>query len=98
MPLLRSRLPFARIRQLLLYSYFPVSQLVGKWVSHGRGPRGTGGTVPPKYLRLGDGPCIRPPNILRSSVCRMRAKAITHSKDMENLKRDRKNMKNMVDD
>src|SRR6218665_387450 len=28
-------------------------------------------------LRWGDGPCIRPPNILRSSVCRMRAKART---------------------
>jgi len=27
----------------------------------------TGGTVPPN-LRWGDGPCIGPPNILRSSV------------------------------
>jgi len=26
---------------------------------------GTGGTVPPKF-EVGDGPCIRPPNILRS--------------------------------
>src|SRR6218665_370726 len=33
-----------------------------------RRPRGTGGTVPQKNLRWGDGPCIRPPNILRSSV------------------------------
>ena len=28
---------------------------------------GTGGTVPPTF-QVGDGPCIRPPNILRSSV------------------------------
>ena len=33
----------------------------------GRRPRGTVGTVPPKF-EVGDGPCIRPPNILRSSV------------------------------
>ena len=33
----------------------------------GRKHRGTGGTVPPKF-EVGDGPCIRPPNILRSSV------------------------------
>ena len=32
----------------------------------GRRPRGTGGR-PPKF-EMGDGPCIRPPNILRSSV------------------------------
>src|SRR6218665_793468 len=36
-------------------------------------PRGgdlgrTGGMAPQKNLRWGDGPCIRPPNILRSSV------------------------------
>src|SRR6218665_1415105 len=36
-------------------------------VAHGRKPRGTGGTVPPKF-EVGDGPCIRPPNISRSSV------------------------------
>jgi len=35
--------------------------------SHGRRPRGDWGTVP-QNLRWGDGPCIRPPNILRSSV------------------------------
>ena|SRR6218665_116471 len=35
--------------------------------SQGRKPRETGGTVPPKF-EVGDGPCIRPPNILRSSV------------------------------
>src|SRR6218665_1522472 len=40
---------------------------------HGRKPRGTGGTPPPS-LRWGDGPCIRLPNILRSSVCRMTKK------------------------
>src|SRR6218665_3853812 len=27
-----------------------------------------GGTVPPKKFDVGDGPCIRPPNILRRSV------------------------------
>ena len=31
--------------------------------SQGRKPRGTGGTVPPKF-EVGDSPCIRPPNIL----------------------------------
>src|SRR6218665_4144382 len=41
---------------------------------HERRPRGTGGTVPPKF-EVGDGPCIRPPNILRSSSSvRMREK------------------------
>ena len=30
--------------------------------------RWIGGTVPPQKLRWGDGPCIRPPNISRSSV------------------------------
>src|SRR6218665_396808 len=29
---------------------------------------GLGGRFPPKILGAGDGPCIRPPNILRSSV------------------------------
>ena len=33
----------------------------------GRRPRGDWGTVPPKF-EVGDGPCIGPPNILRSSV------------------------------
>src|SRR6218665_3837223 len=33
----------------------------------GRRPRGTGGTVPPKF-EVGDRPCIGPPNILRSIV------------------------------
>jgi len=35
----------------------------------GRGLGGTGGwsLVPPKF-EVGDGPCIRPPNILRSTV------------------------------
>jgi len=37
---------------------------------------GLGGRSP-KNLRWEDGPCIRPSNILRSSVCRMRAKAQT---------------------
>src|SRR6218665_277919 len=36
----------------------------------------TWGNGPPKFEE-GDGPCIRPPNILRSSVCQMRAKART---------------------
>ena len=40
---------------------------------HGRRHRGDWGDGPPKF-EVGDGPCIRPPNILRSSVCRMRAK------------------------
>src|SRR6218665_346665 len=35
--------------------------------TQGRKPREDGGRFPPK-LRLGEGPCIRPPNILRSSV------------------------------
>ena len=34
---------------------------------HGRRLRGTGGTAPKKF-EVGDGPCIRPPNIFRSSV------------------------------
>jgi len=38
--------------------------------------RGTGGTVPPK-CEVVDGPCIRPAKVLRSSVCRMSAKART---------------------
>jgi len=33
----------------------------------GGGLKGSGGTVPPKS-DVGDGPCIRRPNILRSSV------------------------------
>src|SRR6218665_1296484 len=36
--------------------------------SHGRRLRGDWGTVPPKQFEVGDGPCIRPPNIWRSSV------------------------------
>jgi len=36
--------------------------------THGRKPRGYWKDSPPKTLRWGDGPCIRPPNILRSSV------------------------------
>ena len=36
-------------------------------MNQGRRPRGTGGRPPPKF-EVGDGPCIRPPNILRSSV------------------------------
>jgi len=44
---------------------------------HGRRPRATGGRSPQKNFRWGDGSCIRPPNILRSSVCRMPAKAPT---------------------
>jgi len=36
-------------------------------VNQGRRPRGTGA---PKKFEVGDGPCIRPPNILRSSVVR----------------------------
>jgi len=35
--------------------------------NQGRKPRGLGGRSP-QSLRWGDGPCIRPPNILRSSV------------------------------
>jgi len=35
-------------------------------VNQGRKPRGDWGTV--KVWGEGDGPCIRPPNILRSSV------------------------------
>ena len=34
---------------------------------HRRRPRRTGGDGPKKF-EVGDGPCIRPPNILRSSV------------------------------
>jgi len=35
--------------------------------SHGRRPSADWGDGPPKKLRWGDGSCIRPPNILRSS-------------------------------
>src|SRR6218665_3264207 len=39
------------------------------WLNtQGRKPRGGLGDGPPQSLRWGDGPCIRPPNILRSSV------------------------------
>ena len=38
------------------------------WLSQGRRPRGDWGDGPPTNLRWGNGPCIRPPNILRSSV------------------------------
>src|SRR6218665_46881 len=42
-------------------------QVIPEWSpQQRRGPRRTGGTVPPKFE--GKGPCIRPPNILRSSV------------------------------
>src|SRR6218665_3715739 len=34
---------------------------------HGRRPKGTGGQSP-QNVRWGDGPCIRPPNILSSVV------------------------------
>jgi len=34
----------------------------------GRRPRGTGGDGPPPKLEVGDGLCIDPPDILRSSV------------------------------
>src|SRR6218665_2210849 len=38
-------------------------------INHGRRPREDWGTVPPKKISDGgNGPCIRPPNILRSSV------------------------------
>src|SRR6218665_2726186 len=36
--------------------------------TQGRRPRGDWGDGPPQNLRWGDGPCIRPPNISRSSV------------------------------
>src|SRR6218665_2025692 len=39
-----------------------------KYVDQGRRPRETGGVFPPKKFEVGDGPCIGPPNILRSSV------------------------------
>jgi len=81
---------------------------------------GDWGTVPQKF-EVGDGPFIRPPNILRSSVCGMRARKawcqqgiifgnrgfcceerviydITDIKDMENLEKDRRNPKILVDD
>jgi len=37
---------------------------MGMWMVHGRRLRGTF----PKKIEVGDGPCIRPPNIWRSSV------------------------------
>ena len=39
---------------------------------HGRGLRGTGGTVPPNKFEVGDGPCIRPPifrEVVLSDAC-----------------------------
>jgi len=41
--------------------------MVMKHDMQGRKPRGDWGDGPPKF-EVGDGPCIRPPNILRSSV------------------------------
>src|SRR6218665_2644008 len=37
------------------------------FLTRGRNLGGTGGTAPPKF-EVGGRPCIRPPNILRSSV------------------------------
>ena len=69
----------------------------------------------PAKFEVGDGPCIRPPNILRSSVvgcgrkyeqskercfsCEERViYEIEHSKDTENLGKERENPKNLFDD
>jgi len=77
---------------------------------HGRRPRGT---VPPKFEVEGDGPCILPPNILGSSVCRMRAnrvkkvssrnyflknKGFSREEGSHTCSKDMKNLKNMVND
>src|SRR6218665_2412733 len=45
----------------------PGEQLLRQRKPRGGDLGGTGGTVP-QNLRWGDGPCIGPPNILRSSV------------------------------
>src|SRR6218665_2688560 len=53
---------------------FPISLFLNPFLAvsisyfQGRRPWGMG-DVPPKFeVHMGDGPCIRPPNILRSSV------------------------------
>ena len=43
---------------------------------------GDWGDGSPKKIEVGDGPCIRPPNILRSSVCRTCEKARIEKKGM----------------
>src|SRR6218665_2807319 len=40
------------------------------------GNLGRTGDGPPPKFEVGDGPCIRPPNILTSSVCRMTKKIV----------------------
>src|SRR6218665_2073776 len=50
--------------QLIHLLPFRLSMVAG---IQGRRTRGTGGQSPPKF-EVGDGPCIRLPNILRSSV------------------------------
>ena len=76
----------------------------------GRRARGTGGRPP--NLRWGDGPRIRPPNILRSSVvgCAQKyeqskkgcfsceERVIYDIEHTENLGKERENRKNLVHD
>src|SRR6218665_2044536 len=69
---------FKSVKKHNLYTAMQVDNLMHLVVqgahAHGRRTRGNLGYGPPKK----DGPCIRPPpNILRSSVCRIRAKART---------------------
>src|SRR6218665_1673627 len=52
-----------------LWSNYRTQEILMYLVFRGGDLGGTGGTVPPqKNLKWGDGPCIGPPNILRSSV------------------------------
>ena len=50
----------------------PCDRVTVKWTILGGDLGGTGGT-PPKF-EVGDGPCIRPPNILRSTIMGSEAK------------------------
>jgi len=54
--------PIGRVRQLVYDNFISFGSSC-----QGRRPRETGGTVPSKF-EVGDGPSIRPPDILRSSV------------------------------
>src|SRR6218665_4122257 len=60
----RCFIQIVRCRFIFQYYYRVIICLLFIYGRQGRRPKGTGGTVPPIFE--GDGPCIRPPNILRS--------------------------------
>ena len=64
----RCFIQIVRCRFIFQYYYRVIICLLFIYGRQGRRPRGDWGDGPPKFE--GDGPCIRPPNILRSSVVR----------------------------